>query len=96
MPLPGALDRELPRGGLGVPWQWLFPATRRWPSDSAGKRGRHHLDPSAVQRAMGAGLRRSGIGKRATCHPRRHSFAPQLLESGNGIRTVRAVRGTAM
>ena len=62
VPLPGALDRKLPRGGLEWPWQWLFPATRRWRSDFTGERGRHHLDPSAVQRAMGAAVRRSGIG----------------------------------
>ena len=63
VPLPGALDRKLPQAGAEWPWQWVFPATRRWRNVSTGERGRHHLDPSAVQRAMTAAIRRAGIGK---------------------------------
>ena len=91
--LPGALDRKLSTAGAEWPWQWVFPATRQWRSASTGERGRHHLDSSAVQRAMIEAVRRSGIGKRASCHTLRHSFATHLLESGYDIRTVQELLG---
>lgn len=91
--LPTALERKYPYAGREWAWQWVFPATRIQVDPANGRRRRHHLHPSSVQRAVKAAVRQSGISKRATCHTFRHSFATHLLEAGYDIRTVQELLG---
>ncbi len=91
--LPDALARKYAHAATSTAWQFLFPARQVSVDPRSGVIRRHHLHPTAVQRAVAAAIRASGFRRRASCHTFRHSFATRLVETGYDIKLVQSLLG---
>jgi len=91
--LPDALARKYPWAERAWGWQYVFPARGRSRDPRSGVVRRHHLEESAIQRAVHHAAGEAGFAKPVSCHTFRHSFATHLLEHGYDIRTIQELLG---
>ena len=91
--LPYALARKYPNADREWAWQYVFPSHKFSQEPRSGQVGRHHLDPSGLQKAVKRAANAAKLTKRVTCHTFRHSFATHLLENSYDIRTVQELLG---
>jgi len=91
--LPGALARKYTNAGKEFRWQFLFPATRISMDPRSGKKMRHHIHETSLQKMIKKTADTIGIRKKVSSHSLRHSFATHLLEDGYDIRTVQELLG---
>lgn len=91
--VPHALACKYPRAPFEWAWQYAFPARKPALDPRAGDVKRHHFLEDTLQKAIRQATRRIGLGKNATPHSLRHSFATHLLEGGYDIRTVQDLLG---
>jgi integron integrase len=91
--LPSAYARKSRSAVTDFRWQYLFPGNRPFTDPHTGFRGRWHLDPSVVQRAIRAASLSASITKRVGPHTLRHTFATHLLQHGCDIRRIQVLLG---
>lgn len=91
--LPFALAKKYKNAAREWYWQYVFPSDKISRDPRTGRKGRHHVDESGLQKAVKTAARKAGIPKPVSPHIFRHSFATHLLEAGYDIRTVQELLG---
>jgi integron integrase len=91
--LPDAFYRKSPSAAYDIGWQYVFPSDRISACPRTGRKGRHHVDQSGLEKALKKARSLTGLTKRISPKTFRHSFATNLLLNGYDIRTVQELLG---
>ena len=73
--------------------QYVFPVRGLSKDPRSWIIRRHHLDQSAINRAIKQAVRQTEITKKVSTHTFQHSFTKHLLQRGTDIRTIQALLG---